>query len=583
MHGPWLVKATIERHNKRQPAQERAMLHWLFELPQTSPVAHALALIALVCAAGMAIGSVKFKGIGLGSSGVLFVGIFVGQLGQPIDRATLNFIKEFGLVLFVFALGLQLGPGFFASLRSDGLRLNLLAAAIVIMAGVLTPLLGWLVGMEPEAVGGLFAGASINIPALGAAQQSLATLPGVSPERLALPALACAVTYPAAIVGSLATLLLLKIIFQIDPAKEAEAYAAAQCRPVEPLLRRTLVIEHAGQADVTIDDLCRQASDGVVVSRLRRVGQAKVSAALRETRVGIGDSILAVGTASQLDRFERTVGRRSEEDLMEAPGDLTFRRVAITNPRVLGKTADDLALETSLAVEVTRIMRGDVEMTAVPGLRLQFGDVVQVVGTDEQLDKAAALLGNSLKKLNETQFIPLFAGIFLGIIVGSIPLLIPGLANPLRLGLAGGPLIVALALGRIGHIGSLVWHMPLSANHAFREFGISLFFAALGLAAGDQFFAAVVSPRGLVWLLAGVVITVVPLLTVGIWSRRVEKMNFVTLGGLLAGGTTNPPALTFVNNLCNSEAPALAYATVYPLTTLLRILVAQVLTLVLCG
>jgi putative transport protein len=559
------------------------MLDWLFELPRTSPVAHTLGLIALVCAAGMAVGSVKVKGIGLGSSGVLFVGILVGQLGQPIDRQTLNFVKEFGLVLFVFALGLQLGPGFFASLRSDGLKLNLLAAALVFIAGILAPLLGWLAGMDSAAVGGLFAGASINIPALGAAQQSLATLPGIGAERLALPALACAVSYPAAIVGSLGTLVLLKFLFRIDPVKEAEQYTAERRRPAEPLMRRTLVVENAELADVTIDEVRRRIGEGVVVSRVRRAGETEVRAALMGTRVGVGDAILAVGTARVLNRFEREVGRKSDEDLMAAPGDITFRRIAVTHSRVIGKTAADLNLETRFGVEITRIVRGDIEMTAVPGLRLQFGDVVQVVGGEEQLSKAAEVLGNSLKKLNETQFIPLFAGIFLGILVGSIPLVVPGLSNPLRLGLAGGPLIVALALGRIGHIGSLVWHMPLSANHAFREFGIALFFAALGLAAGDQFFAAVLSPRGLVWLVAGLVITMVPLLAVGIWSRTVEKMNFVTLSGLLAGGTTNPPALTFVNNLCNSEAPSLAYATVYPLTTLLRILVAQVLVLVLCG
>jgi putative transport protein len=391
------------------------------------------------------------------------------------------------------------------------------------------------------------------------------------------------VTYPAAIVGSLGTLVLLKIIFRIDPVAEAAAYASERRKAVEPLLRRTLVVENANLADVAIDEMCRRAGEGVVVSRIRPAGEAEVRAALQGTRVHVGDLILAVGTARVLDRFEREIGRRIDEDLMAAPGDVTFRRIVVTNSGVLAKTAAELDLETRYGVEITRITRGDVEMTAVPGLRLQFGDVVQVVGAEQQLGKASELLGNSLKKLNETQFIPLFAGIFLGILVGSIPLVVPGLSNPLRLGLAGGPLIVALALGRMGHFGRLVWHMPFSANHAFREFGIALFFAALGLAAGDQFFDAVLSPRGLVWLAAGVIVTITPLLVIGIWSRAVEKMNFVTLGGLLAGGTTNPPALTFVNNLCNSEASSLAYATVYPLTTLLRILVAQVLTLVFCG
>jgi putative transport protein len=559
------------------------MLDWIFELPRTSPVAHALGLLALVCAVGMAVGSLKFKGIGLGSSGVLFVGILVGQWGQPIDRQTLNFVKEFGLVLFVFAMGLQLGPGFFASLRSDGLKLNVLAAALVILAGILSPLLGWMAGLERESIGGLFAGASINVPALGAAQQSLATLPEISPQRLALPALACAVSYPAAIVASLGTLLLLKTLFRIDPVKEAEAYARKRQTVVEPLIRRAMVVENAQVDGVEIDEACRRVGEGVVVSRIRRATEAEVRTALQGTRLHIGDAILAVGSAAKLDRFEQVIGRRTDEDLMAAPGEVTFRRIAVTNPRVLGKTAEELRLGSAFGVEITRITRGDIEMTAVPGLRLQFGDVVQVVGNGEQLERSAGFLGNSLKKLNETQFIPFFAGIFLGVLAGSVPLVVPGLANPLRLGLAGGPLIVALALGRIGHFRNLVWHMPLSANHAFREFGISLFFAALGLAAGDHFFTAVFSPRGVNWLLTGLAITTIPLLAVGIWSRLVEKLNFVTLCGLLAGGTTNPPALTFANNLCNSEAPALAYATVYPLTTLLRILVAQVLVLVLCG
>lgn len=557
------------------------MLDWLFELPQTNPVAHALGLITLVCAVGMAVGSIKFKGIGLGGAAVLFVGILVAQFSQPIEPHTLSFVREFGLVLFVFTIGLSLGPGFFASLRAEGLRLNLLAAALVALAGILAPLLGWLVGMDPAAVAGLFAGASTNTPALGAAQQSLATLPGMTPERLALPALACAVSYPGAIAGLLATLVLLKVLFRIDAAKEAEEYATARRQSVEPVLRRTLVVENSDLAGKTLDEIYRMVSDGVVISRIRSADETEVRTALHDARLRAGDTVLAVGPARQLDQFERLVGRKSEENLLTAPGQITFRRIAVTSRKVLGKTVEELELEKTFGVEVTRVARGDVEMTAVPGLALKFGDVLQIVGTKEQLHDAASFLGNSLKKLSETQFIPLFAGIFLGVLAGSIPLAVPGLPHPVRLGLAGGPLIVALILGRIGHFRGLVWHMPLSANHAFREFGIALFFGALGLAAGDQFFAAVFSPRGIQWLATGLVITVAPLLAVGIWARAVEKMNFVTLGGLLSGGMTNPPALSFANNLCGSESPMLAYATVYPLTTLLRILVAQVLALVL--
>jgi putative transport protein len=531
----------------------------------------------------MALGSLKVKGIGLGSSGVLFMGILAAQFSQPLDPRMLTFVKEFGLVLFVFTIGLSLGPGFFASLRAEGLRLNILAAALVLSAGLLAPLVGWLGGFDPEAIGGLFAGATTNTPALGAAQQSLAAIPGISPERQALPALACAVSYPGGIVGSLAVLLVLKVLFRIDPIQEAEAYAASRRAAIEPLVRRTLVVENAGVAGLSIADACRRVDERIVVSRVRRPGQAEAQVALSDAVLQVGDTILAVATPRLMDRFEQLVGRRSDDDLMAAPGAVTFRRIAVTNGRVLGKNIAELGLAGLFGVEVTRLARGDAEMTATANMRLQFGDVLQVVGSEEQLEKAANFLGNSLKSLNETQFIPLFAGIFLGVLVGSVPLVVPGLANPLRLGLAGGPLIVALVLGRIGHFRSLVWHMPQNVNHAFREFGISLFFAALGLAAGDQFVAAVLSPRGLSWLAGGLVVTLVPLLAVGIWSRSIERMNFVTLSGLLAGGTTNPPALNFATNLCGSEAPTLAYATVYPLTTLLRILVAQVLTLLLCG
>jgi putative transport protein len=378
------------------------MLDWLFDLPRTSPVAHALGFIALVCAAGMALGSIKPKGIGLGSAGVLFTGILAAQLGQPVDRQTLNFVKEFGLVLFVFMIGLQLGPGFFASLRADGLKLNFLAAALVLLAGGLGPLLGWLAGLDSAAVPGLFAGASINIPALGAAQQSLATLPGTSPDRQALPALACAVSYPAAIAASLATIVLLKFLFRVNPEEEAATYAAQQRKAIEPLTRRTLIVENPELEGVTQGDACRRIGEGVIVSRIRRAGQSEVQTALHNTRLHLGDTLLAVGAARLLDQFEPIVGRRTDEDLLTAPGPITYWRIAVTNRRVLGKTTAELGLEGLFGVEVTRITRGDVEMTAVPSLRLQFGDVLQVVGPEDQLQKAAALLGNSLKELNET-------------------------------------------------------------------------------------------------------------------------------------------------------------------------------------
>lgn len=554
-------------------------MNWLSELHKSQPVAHALGALAFVCVLGMALGSLKFRGLGIGTAGVLFAGLLVGHFGNPVDRETLQFVKEFGLVLFVFALGLQLGPGFFATLRQQGFRMNGLAAAIVILGAISAPLIGWVVDFDPAAVLGIFAGASVNIPALGAATQTLGTLPDIAPDRLSLPALACAVTYPTAIAASLGVLLLLKRIFHIDPVREAAEAAAKNRRQIEPLERRTLVVCNRNLEGVRLDAIPGRIETGVTVSCVRHEGETR--AATDATIIRLQDHLAAVGTCAGLDQFERIVGERCDEDLVLADSGVAFRRVVVTDREVLGKTVRELNLSARFGVAVTGISRADLELSAVPGLRLQYGDRMQIVGTEAELDKAAVAVGNSLKELNETQFVPFFIGIVLGVALGTLPITIPGLPQPVRLSLAGGPLIVALVLGRVGRIRRQVWHMPMSANLAFREFGIALFFAAAGLSAGAQFFASAFSPLGLRWLLAGVCVTVIPLVLVGIFARGIMKMNFMDLSGLLAGSTTNPPALTFATNFAQSEAPAVAYATVYPLTTVLRILSAQMLAIVL--
>jgi putative transport protein len=450
--------------------------------------------------------------------------------------------------------------------------------------GALTaPTLGWLLGIDPAAVLGLLSGATTNTPSLGAAQQTLTTLPGVSLDRQELPALAYAVTYPVAIAGIIATLLALKALFRIDPLKEAEAFAAEQRRGAEPLERRTLIVENPNLEGIEVEAIPGQQETGVTVSRIRRAGEAEVHLAAGGTVLKNGDRIVAVGTGAMLDRFQQVVGRRSDEDLLQAPGGVTSLRVVVTSKRALGKTVRELGLDHLFSVVVTRMTRADLEMSAVQDLRLRFGDVLQVVGDQASIQKAAVFLGNSLKELNETHFIPLFIGIALGIALGTLPIAMPGLPQPLRLGLAGGALIVALALGRLGQIGRLVWHMPANVNLAFREFGIALFFAAVGLMAGAKFFSTVFSPVGALWLFAGLFVTVPPLLVVGVFARAVLKMNFMALSGLLAGSMTDPPALAFASNISRSDAPTVSYATVYPLTMVLRILSAQFLVLLLCG
>ncbi|MFL6584856.1 MAG: putative transporter [Chthoniobacterales bacterium] len=552
---------------------------WLFDLHRTQPIAHAIGALSFVCVLGMAFGSLKFRGIGLGTAGVLFAGIVVGHFGNPVDHQTLDFVKELGLILFVFTIGLQLGPGFFAALRHQGVKLNILAAAIVILGAVSAPLIGWLAGFDMAAVLGIFSGASTNTPSLGAATQTLGTLPGIAPDRLTLPALGYAVTYPTAIVGIIATLVLLKQIFRIDPVREAAEFAAKNRAPAEPLERRTLLVTNANLDGLRVDAIPGRLESQATISRIRN--GAGTIAATDATVIHQGDRLAVVGRREGLEQLERVIGRRTDEDLVLEESSLTSRGVLVTDRDILGKTVDELDLDDRFGVAVTRVMRADMEMSAVPGLRLQFGDRIQIVGRAEDIKKAAGAVGDSLKELNTTHFIPLFIGLVLGIALGTLPIPFPGLPQPIKLGLAGGPLIVALILGRVGRIGRQVWHMPVNTNLAFREFGIALFFAAVGLGAGEKFFATVFSATGLQWLLAGAFVTIAPLLLIGVIGRAVLKLNFMDLSGLLAGSMTDPPALAFASNIAGSDAPSVGYATVYPLTTLLRILSAQVLAIVL--
>jgi putative transport protein len=486
-------------------------MNWPLDLRQANPTAHALALISIVCAAGLLLGNVKVRGIGLGTAGVLFAGIVAGATSRPIEGHTLAFVKEFGLVVFVFGIGLQLGPGFLASLRGTGVRLNLLAALIVVLGAVIAAGLGRVLGLDPASVPGVFSGATTNTPSLGAAQQTLSRLPGISEDRAALPTLAYAVTYPTAIMGMIAAILLLKGVFRLDPRGDAERIAATQHRLVEPLERRTLVVANAEFEGVPAGSVGDRAGAGIVVSRIRPSAEAKVRVATPEHILQRGDLLLAVGTARDLDRCEVLLGGASDEDLMESPGRITHRRVLVTSKAVLGKTVGEVGLQHLHGVVVTRVTRADLEMTAVPDLRLQFGDVVHVVGEPEGVRKSAEILGDSLKALNQTHFVPLFAGVVLAIALGTLPIPVPGMPQPLTLGLAAGALIVSMLIGRLGRVGPLAPHMPLNANLTLRELGIALFFASVGLTAGPAFFQVVLSERGLLWMATGLCVTIVPL------------------------------------------------------------------------
>lgn len=548
----------------------------LQQLHETSPVAHDLLVLSVVVLSGIGLGNIRVAGVKLGVAGVLFTGLAAAHFGMRPAAEVTHFLKDFGLVLFVFALGMQMGPGFFASLRQQGRVLNGYAFALVVGGALVAVLGGWMLGMPAPAVAGLFAGATTNTPALGAAQQAL-LFAHADPAHVTLPALSYAATYPLAIVGIISSLILLRVFFKVDVTTEAELFRQEQGEGVEALQRMNIRVENANLDGIAIADVPGVHEAGVVISRYRPAAENEVRAATPETRLHIGDVILAVGTQAHLEQFRLVIGSMRAENLMKAPGNITYRRVVLTNKRMLGKTVRELGLEHLHNVTVTRVSRGDLIFTALPNLRLQFGDMLQLVGDEESLNTATDALGNAVHMLQETKFAAIFAGILLGVLLGLYPFRIEGLPAPVRLGLAGGPLVMAILLSHLGRLGPMVMHMPINANRALRELGIILFLASVGLLSGEKFMTTVFSMQGLQWVLLGILVTMLPLLIVGFVARKWHRMNFMSLCGLLSGGMTDPPALAFATSMARCDSPAVAYAAVYPLTMLLRIVAAQII------
>jgi putative transport protein len=557
-------------------------MNLLTALDSTHPIAHAVLILSLVAVAGLLLGNLKIKGIGLGIAGVLFAGIGFGHFGFEIDPTILEFTRDFGLVLFVYTIGMQVGPGFFSSLRKQGLSLNLMAVITVILGAGLALLMGRLMNFPIAAVVGLFSGATTNTPSLGAAQEALKSLPGVTATETALPALAYAAAYPFGIMGIILTMLFLRWLFKIDPKKEAAAFRADQGVEGKHLHRMSIQIGEEGESPfdgVKLGDMALLPDLEVVVTRVFNNRLKTVSTATAASCLHLDDVILAVGEKENVEQACRVLGKPARIDLMKEQGQVGYRDVIVTRKEIMGQSLEQLSLESLYGVAISRVTRGGVEMTAIPDLHLQFGDRVRVVGEADRIKQVTAVLGNSMDALNHTHFIPVFIGIALGVLVGSIPVQITGMPAPVTLGLAGGPLIVAIALSRIGRIGPLVWYMPLSANLALRELGIILFLACVGLKAGSRFVEILLHGDGLLWMACASLITIVPLLTISLVARTVLRQNFMNICGVLAGTMTDPPALAFANSISESDAPSVAYATVYPLTMLLRILTAQIIVL----
>lgn len=557
-------------------------MNWLTQLFWGHGAAQSVVLLALAIVLGLAIGLIQFRGIRLGVGGVLFSGLALGHLGLKIDHQVLEFVREFGLILFVFSIGMQVGPSFVDSLRRRGLKLNLMATLIV-MLGVLVTVICHQVFDLPLAVAvGLFSGGVTNTPSLAAASQvfnEIGPTAEAAAKAVADAGLGYAVAYPFGIFGIIIVMLLTRYFFRINPEQELQEMEAQAKAQETHLANMTVRVTNANLFGHRLSDVEELEGPGLVISRIREPGENKQHSATPDTILREGMLIHAVGDEEGLKRLQLVIGPDSGMDLRQEPGTLDIRHLLVTRHEVTGKSVQMLHLTAEHGITVTRIIRTELEFSAQPNVNLHFGDKVIAVGEASALDNAEKLLGNSTKALSHPHVLPIFLGIMLGTILGSIPVAIPGLPSGVKLGLAGGPLLVAILLSRVHHFAGMIWYLPMPANLILREVGISLFLACVGLNAGDRFVGALMDGSGLYWMSIAACITFFPLMIAAIIGRVFLKCNYASLCGLLSGSMTDPPALAFANQMLGSDAPASVYATVYPLTMILRILMGQLLVL----
>ncbi|MFC2552548.1 MAG: putative transporter [Rodentibacter sp.] len=547
-----------------------------------SDIAITISLLALVAVIGLWIGHWKIKGVGLGIGGVLFGGIivahFTNQYGIALDSHTLHFIQEFGLILFVYTIGIQVGPGFFASLRKSGLKLNGLAILIVVLGSVSVVVLTKAIGVPLDIALGIYSGAITNTPSLGAGQQILTEL-GLS-HATSTMGMAYAMAYPFGICGILLVMWLIRLFFKIKIDEEANRFNQESGYDKESLHTISVKVTNHNLDGLGLLEIPGFEEEDVVCSRLKRGENVIVPKA--DTEIHLDDVLHLVGDDHALRKMRLVIGEEVDMPVLSASGEIRAERVVVTNEKVLGKKIRALNVHSKYGVVISRLNRAGVELVPSGDTSLQFGDVLHMVGRTDVLNQAISVIGNAQQKLLQVQMLPVFIGIGLGVLFGSIPFYIPGFPVALKLGLAGGPLVVALILARIGSIGKLYWFMPPSANLALREIGIVLFLAVVGLKSGGNFIDTLVNGSGLEWMGYGIFITFVPLMIVGVIARLYAKLNYLSICGLLAGSMTDPPALAFANEMKEDNgAASLSYATVYPLVMFLRIISPQLLAVLL--
>ncbi|MDE5628421.1 MAG: putative transporter [Muribaculaceae bacterium] len=541
--------------------------------PGNTSIGATLVLYSFVIAAGIFIGKMKFFGVSLGVTFVLFVGIVMGHFGYIVQNDVLKFVREFGLILFIFSIGLQVGPGFFSSFKKGGMRLNLLAVLVIVLNVAIVLCIYFFGNVHDiSALVGVMSGAVTNTPGLAAAQQAVSQM-AEGAEQANLMASGYAAAYPLGVVGIILSMFIIKWIFRIRTEDEIKKIEEEQeDSHLKPFLM-TLEVTNELVSGKTILELHDIVHTNFVVSRIMDTNN-QVVIPKSSTVIHTGDKLYIVCSAHDADRFKAVIGPEIQMDWESTPTPVFSRRIVVTKSEYNGVPLGSLRLHNGYKLNCTRVNRAGVDLLAAPNLRLQMGDRITVVGNLEDIDRLAARLGNSMKRLNQPNLITIFVGIILGIILGSI-----NVGFGMKLGLAGGPLVVAILISRFGYKAKLVTYTSSSASLLLRELGICLFLASVGISAGKDFAASVFNTTGMWWVIWGFVITVVPLIIVGCIARGHDRINLLTIMGLMSGSNTDPPALAYANNSTANDQPAVAYSTVYPLTMFLRVVAAQALVL----
>lgn len=555
-------------------------MNWINDLLWGEGIGHSILLLSFVIAAGIQLGKIKVFGVSLGITLVLFVGIILGHFGFTINHNVIHFFKEFGLILFVYSVGMQVGPGFFSSFKKGGITLNMLACGIVFLGVVTAIILHYATGIPMPTMVGILSGAVTNTPGLGAAQQAFSDMYGSTDNTIAL---GYAVAYPLGVIGIILSIIFIRYVFRVNFDKENEQLNKEDASHMNEAKPVSLIVKNPAVFGKSVGELSNLLEHrDFVISRIWHDSDKQIEIVSANTVLMENDKVFVITTEQDAQTIKTFIGEEIDmerKQWIRMESQFINRRILITKPELNGKRLGQLKLRKLYGINITRINRAGVDLVATPHLTLQVGDRVNVVGTETAVTNVEKVLGNSMKRLNEPNLITIFIGIALGIVLGSIPITFPGIPQPVKLGLAGGPLIVAILISRFGYKYKLVTYTTQSANLMLREIGITLFLACVGISAGDGFVDTIVNNGGFAWIGYGFIITTIPLLIIGCIGRYFCKVNYFTLMGLIAGSTTDPPALAYSNATAGNDAPSVGYATVYPLTMFLRVLTAQLLIL----